>query len=55
VVKEGQTLTLRVIRIDPARRRLGLSLKRVEEDDGNYSASEDAPPEEPPVPEEPTG
>ncbi len=55
VVKEGQALTLRVIRIDPARRRLGLSLKRVEEDDGNYSASEDAPPEEPPVPEEPTG
>lgn len=36
VVKEGQTLALRVIRIDPARRRLGLSLKRVEEDDGNY-------------------
>lgn len=53
VVKEGQTLSLRVIRIDPARRRLGLSLKRVEEDDGNYTVSEDAPPEEPPVPEEP--
>ncbi len=28
VVKEGDTLQLRVIRIDPARRRLGLSLKR---------------------------
>jgi small subunit ribosomal protein S1 len=54
VVKEGQTLALRVIRIDPARRRLGLSLKRVEEDDGNYLASEDAPPEEPSVQEEPT-
>jgi small subunit ribosomal protein S1 len=53
VVKEGQTLLLRVIRIDPARRRLGLSLKRVEEDDGNYAASEEVSPEEPPVPEEP--
>ena len=40
VVKEGQILTLRVIRIDPARRRLGLSLKRVEEDDGNYDTDE---------------
>jgi small subunit ribosomal protein S1 len=29
VVKEGQALTLRVIRIDAAKRRLGLSLKRV--------------------------
>lgn len=55
VVKEGQTLSLRVIRIDPARRRLGLSLKRVEEDDGHYESSEDAPPEEPPVFEEPIG
>lgn len=33
VVKEGDVLTLRVIRIDPARRRLGLSLKRVADDD----------------------
>jgi small subunit ribosomal protein S1 len=33
VVKEGETLTLRVIRIDPARRRLGLSLKRVADED----------------------
>ncbi len=41
-VREGQTLTLRVIRIDPARRRLGLSLKRVEEDDGNYDTDESA-------------
>jgi small subunit ribosomal protein S1 len=40
VVKEGQTLTLRVIRIDPSRRRLGLSLKRVEEDDGNYDTDD---------------
>ena len=32
VVKEGDTLQLRVIRIDPARRRLGLSLKRATEE-----------------------
>jgi small subunit ribosomal protein S1 len=32
VVKEGDALTLRVIRIDAARRRLGLSLKRVEDE-----------------------
>ncbi len=33
VVKEGDVLQLRVIKIDPARRRLGLSLKRVEDAD----------------------
>ncbi len=32
VVKEGQTYTLRIIRIEPERRRIGLSLKRVDED-----------------------
>ncbi len=32
VVKEGDVLQLRVIRIDPARRRMGLSLKRVAEE-----------------------
>lgn len=31
VVKEGDTLTLRVLRVDPARRRLGLSLKQVDQ------------------------
>jgi small subunit ribosomal protein S1 len=31
VVKEGQVLTLRIIRIDAERRRLGLSLKRVDQ------------------------
>ncbi len=31
VVKEGDVLQLRVIKIDSARRRLGLSLKRVDE------------------------
>ena len=32
VVKEGDQLTLRIIRIDPERRRLGLSLKRALQD-----------------------
>jgi len=31
VVKEGEEVTLRVIRIDSARRRLGLSLRRAQE------------------------
>ena len=35
VVKEGDVLQLRVIKIDSARRRLGLSLKRM--DDAEYS------------------
>ena len=33
VVKEGDQLSLRIIRIDPARRRMGLSLKRVAEEE----------------------
>jgi small subunit ribosomal protein S1 len=33
VVKEGDELSLRIIRIDPARRRMGLSLKRVAEEE----------------------
>lgn len=33
VVKEGETYQLRVIKIDSAKRRLGLSLKRVNEED----------------------
>jgi small subunit ribosomal protein S1 len=33
VVKEGDTLNLRIIRIDPARRRMGLSLKRATEEE----------------------
>ena len=32
VVKEGETYTLRIIRIEPQRRRIGLSLKQVDED-----------------------
>jgi small subunit ribosomal protein S1 len=38
VVKEGQVLTLRIIRIDAERRRLGLSLKRV--DQAEYAESD---------------
>ena len=33
VVDEGQTVTLRVIRVDSQRRRLGLSIKRVDSDE----------------------
>lgn len=33
VVKEGDQLSLRIIRIDPSRRRMGLSLKRVAEEE----------------------
>lgn len=53
VVKEGETYTLRIIRIEPQRRRIGLSLKRVaderyaeidwrevEEDEEEWAASE---------------
>ena len=32
VVKEGEELKLRIVRIDPARKRMGLSLKRVEDE-----------------------
>ncbi len=41
VVKEGETYQLRVIKIDSAKRRLGLSLKRVNDQDvGEYDPSE---------------
>lgn len=33
VVNEGEVVTLRIIRIDPERRRMGLSLKRVDSED----------------------
>ncbi|MGE5139899.1 MAG: 30S ribosomal protein S1, partial [Rudaea sp.] len=42
VVKEGDVLQLRVIKIDSARRRLGLSLKRVDDEEyADYGAAED--------------
>ena len=34
VVKEGDVITLRVLRVDPARRRLGLSLRQAEQSGG---------------------
>lgn len=36
LVKESDTVPVRIIRIDPARKRIGLSMRRVEGDDGNY-------------------
>jgi small subunit ribosomal protein S1 len=40
LVKEGDTVPVRIIRIDPARKRIGLSMRRVEADDGNYPAED---------------
>lgn len=41
IVKEGETYQLRVIKIDSAKRRLGLSLKRVDDQDvGDYEAGD---------------
>lgn len=37
LVKEGDVVPVRIIRIDPARKRIGLSMRRVEGDDGNYA------------------
>jgi small subunit ribosomal protein S1 len=59
-VKEGQVLTLRIIRIDPERRRLGLSLKKVDQAEyaeadwrqGLQEAMGDTPEAEAPPPEE---
>ena len=57
-VKEGQVLTLRIIRIDSERRRLGLSLKRVDqaeytESDWRQGLQEAFDDEAPPAPDEP--
>lgn len=51
VVKEGDTLQLRVIRIDPTRRRLGLSLKRAGEEYSGAALDLDAPEGDWPEPE----
>lgn len=40
VVKEGETYQLRVIKIDSAKRRLGLSLKRVDDEEIDYSQTD---------------
>jgi len=42
IVAEGDTIQVRIIRIDPARKRIGLSMRRVESDDGNYPVDDDA-------------
>ncbi|HHX45533.1 MAG TPA: S1 RNA-binding domain-containing protein [Chloroflexi bacterium] len=52
VVSEGQEVTLRIIRIDASRQRMGLSLRRVNEDlysDDSYwqEAGQDAEPDDP--------
>ncbi len=44
VVKEGQRVTLRIIKIEPEKRRMGLSLKRVPEEE--YAEIDWAPEEE---------
>ena len=44
VVKEGQQVTLRIIKIEPEKRRMGLSLKRVPEEE--YAVIDWAPDEE---------
>lgn len=56
VVKEGDVVTLRVIKIEPARRRLGLSLKKVEDPTGEYAQydAEPSPAEESAEPGEPS-
>jgi len=46
VVKEGDTLQLRVIRVDAARRRLGLSLKRASEEYSGENLDVEPPIEE---------
>lgn len=51
VVKEGETLQLRVIRIDAARRRLGLSLKRAGEEYAEDALNLDAVDSDWPEPE----
>jgi len=47
VLKEGQEVNVRILRIDPERRRLGLSIRQVEQTDEESAAQ--AQTEEPPV------
>lgn len=56
VVQEGQTVTLRVIKVDRARKRIGLSLKRVasaEYADMDWQSTVGRPPSPPPAPPAP--
>lgn len=43
VLQEGAVVTARIIRIDPARKRIGLSLRRLEEDEGKAAAAGSEP------------
>ena len=42
VVNEGQAIRVKILRIEPERRRLGLSLKQAEDEEGIYSPYEPA-------------
>ena len=44
VVAQGQAVQVKIIEMDAERRRLSLSLKRVEESEGGQTRDEDAPP-----------
>src|SRR5687767_13672094 len=44
VVAQGQDVQVKIIEMDAERRRLSLSLKRVDESEGGQSRAEDAPP-----------
>ncbi len=58
VVNEGETLTLRVVKIDPEQRRMGLSLKRVSSPeylDADYRRATTPPEEAPAEPAAPMG
>lgn len=56
VVREGEALRLRVIKVDPARHRLGLSLRQVDyQEDLEDDRQGPGTPDEPPAPNGPTG
>jgi small subunit ribosomal protein S1 len=44
VVAQGQAVQVKIIEMDAERRRLSLSLKRVDESEGGQPRAEDAPP-----------
>jgi small subunit ribosomal protein S1 len=54
VLYEGSQLQLRILRIEPERRRLGLSLRQAEEADAQQTESKQAQPQEAPATETPS-
>jgi small subunit ribosomal protein S1 len=46
VLKEGDAVRLKVLRIEPERRRLGLSLRQAEDEEGPFQTEEDLPAED---------